>query len=393
MAALSASNTLSLAAKFMPQMVTDIESSGSLQAFKELKVVDEDDYQGTATVIDGGTGAEQWVPPGGSLPTGGSVAPLQTQYGPKQILDRLIIPEGIVIGNKNRAQGVNTFLANAKNCASRMARSRARAAFKSSSYTLTATINSSSTTFTVTDISWARVGMTYAFTRAGAFREAFTVAGYTYTKSSGTYTITLAAATTLAMAADDVIYQTGALDDGMDSLADVAGSSTFQGIDPTNAPNWKGVDVDNGTNALSETVIGNASDDAHVASGVKVDYHAVNPRTLRKYHGLFADERRYRTGDKLDRDILVPSFDGQPILASAEVPEFVWHGIHKDHVLFHEYKKVGPLANGTLDGRDGMDAGGLTLHPTLNAYEMRITCKQNLRVLCRNSSFRIHNFT
>lgn len=394
--ALTAAGVINLARKFMPMHVLELQGGGPSEAAKQIKVEFKPDEQGACSVINGSTGAEQWIAPGGTLPAGGSLTPAQTQYGPTTAFDRLLIPNGILTGSKNLAGGVNSLNANFRAAAERMVMTTNRGIFRKSSYTTVNGVAGSATTTDVKDVSWCQPGTVYQVRHptTNTLLDTFTLTRFTaLADATGDYVLTFPAAA-VGWASGSIIYAVGAQALSMDSLEEVtnAAVTTFQNVTTAAIPAWTGI-TDSAGGALTSAKMVSVGNAIENFSRSRYHYIAMNPITESNYEELFTAQRRYQTGDKLDQFVLTPSFNGRPIFSGPEISlEDVWF-VNKDHISVHEYKKMGPNTDGGENKGGEVNALGLTQHPTANSLEMRISRELQLRVRSRCSSGRITGVT
>lgn len=385
---ITASEVFRLAARYGPKKVE--EQSLLLARFNEekLDILDIPGQTGYVTVKAGGLEPTGYIADGATLPTGDTVDPTQLNYTPKYLFTRLRLPRGGLDLVRDVKDGVRLVMEELESAASDIARTRGRALFAKSLGSPAASAASGTSTFTIADVAGLRKGAQIdVYTSAGAYRESAVIDYVDWTTgpiAGGTaYTVNLTANKTLTWATTDVLYLNGSYSNGQLSLEDVCAAATLYSH-ATTSDDWNG-NLDSTTTALSETAMRTMHDQIRNRRGMPVDCIVMNPVTLTRYLNLHTDQRRFYSGDVLDKyGSLRPTFDGVEIFPDENCGSEDVFFFNKRDVKLHRFRKFGPETDGGKS--PGMNMAAAILSQTAFVYDIQMWEACELRVLRRNGT-------
>lgn len=383
---LSASEVFRLAARYGPKKVH--EQSLLLARFVEekLDVLDQPGQTGYVTVKAGGLEPTGWIADQATLPTGGSVDPTQLNYTPKYLFTRLRLPRGGLDLVKDVKDGVRLVMEELESAAGDVARQKGRSVFSNSLGSVAASAAAASNSFTITDVAGLRKGAQIdVYTSAGVFRESAVIDYVDWATgpiAGGTaYTVYLTAAKGLTWATTDVIYLHGAQANGIVSLSDAAGTGSVYSH-AASSDEWSG-NKDSTTTTLSETAMRRVHDQVRNRCGMPVDCIVMNPVTVTRYLNLHTDQRRFYSGDTLDKyGSLRPAFDGVEIFPDENCGTKDVFFFNKRHYKLHRFRKFGPETDGGKSASMSMAAAMLS--QTAFVYDIQMWEACEARITQRN---------
>ncbi len=374
-----------------------------------LTEVNEPGRVGIVNVKAGGFSSTGWVADQGTLPSGEDVQPTQATYLPKFLFSRISIPRGAATLAAGEGEGINIVYEQMESCGRDLGRSLDFSAVQASAFltlslaqagefTASAT-SATDDTFTVSDPSPFRIGMTLQRYQGGALEEHMVVSGVTIDHDGSSHTVDVdrvqhSVALVGDPAANDVLYLRGAKDDGMVSLDDIADESgTLYSLAVTQR-DWKGNEQAS-TGTLTVDKMRDLSVSIKRRRGRGPDCLLMNALNERRYTDQLLGARRFGGGSAMDAvGGSSSTFEGMPIHLDENVADGNIYYLTKEDVKLHVFKDFGDDMDG---GPVGAQTGGGLRHVNISdanfEYDVQRWGAFNLRCTRRNGTGQLSGIT
>ena len=361
-----------------------------------LKKVKKKDKLGVVNIKAGELGSAQFIADGGTLPTGGDLAPVQGTYLPVGLFARVAIPRIAATLASSLDDGIDIVKEQMDTCGKTMGRMLGRGIVGNSLGAPTATVNVGSTTFTVASPGAWRVGMAFEVWNGAAALE-------------GTSEATLLRITKVAIPADGVgdttltftaaggtgnlvqwttgysFYLRGAKSNAMTSLQDITADASLYS-QSQNSNEWSG-NLDSATTTLTVEAMRALMTTVVRRSGHKPTHLLCNRKNEERYSNRLLNNRRFTSGKMDAVGGSQFEFEGLPVFTDENFDDTDLYFFNSEDVKLHVFRDAAP----DFDGGEskGMNRAAVLVSDSQLIYDVQVLGIYNLRVERRNGTGRM----
>lgn len=333
--------------------------------------------------IHGGFGNVGLMNDGGTLISGGAIAPVQGIGVPSIFFGRMTIPRATAKLTKGAKNGVDLLSATIESLTTRMSRAIGRSLINpvlgaldaAGATALDGIADGGTGDITVTDVSGFRAGDIVGLhddSAADAVGEYLLVNSVTFNPASavGTLNVTRDQHALLGVADPGLFTDANNAADAGDffkiytpassvepvSLSKLATDEDIYGIDVSaNAPYYKGNRI-NENGALDDATLRQMSTTIQVADGEMPGFVLMSPRSVQTYVDGLTGQRQFRPGDKWDvsgKEAWKPEFDGMAVEMDPNCPNDKVYFVPKraDKLQYRWFQRPRPESHGSVGSK------------------------------------------
>lgn len=389
-----------LAGRYTNEIVNEQANLEAPFAAKTLKRLKRANEVGVVNIKAGEFDSTAFVADAGLLPDGSDVQPVQGTYQPVGLFSRIRLPRiaaGLV---RSTSDGIDLVKEEMESCGASLARQLGRGVFGQSLGSPTATVNTTSTTFTVVSPSGWRVGMAFAVYNGASHIEGDTQATVLrVTKVDipadgvGDTTITFVAAggagNTVQWLTTYTFWLRGANVNRMTSMADITAAASLYG-QSQNSNEWAG-NLDSTTTVMTIPALRALLTTVVRRRGMKPSHIVSNRKNEERYSNLLINNRRFMQGKMDAVGGAAFELEGIPWITDENVDDTDVFFFQEKDVKLHEFRDFQPDIDGTK--KTGMNIGAALISDTNLVYDVQVWGAFNLRVERRNGTGRMSALT
>lgn len=324
--------------------------------------------RGVIHIKGGGLAATKNIADGGTLPEGSQKTIATVNYDPVAIVTRLQVPRVGSAMTADVEDGVDNVLELMKTAGEDLGRQLGRQFYKGSLGSPAAQVTAGSSTFTVSDPSGFKEGMSVdVYNTSEEYLETVVVADVAI-PTSGNSTITLESTNTVQWETTAVLWLQGAKEETMVSLTDVCTAGSLYGKSHT-TDNWSG-NLDSTTTTFTPEDLKALAVRVRRRSGKKPTHVLCNEVGEQRIYESMDDGIRYIQSMPLDQYGFKLAFDGLPVYVDSNCPDGSIFLFNKDFAELHLIRDFAPEMDGGK--KSGMNRGSVIVSDSTLTYDVQI---------------------
>lgn len=360
-----------------------------------LKKVKKKDKLGVVNIKAGELGSAQFIADGGTLPTGGDLAPVQGTYLPVGLFARVAIPRIAATLASSLDDGIDIVKEQMDTCGKTIGRMLGRGVVGNSLGAPTATVAIGSSTFTVASPGAWRVGMAFeVWNGASPIEGTIEAELLRVTKVDipadgvGDTTITFTGSGTENVAqwlVTHTFYLRGAKSNAMTSLQDITAAASLYG-QSQNSNEWAG-NLDATTTTLTVEAMRALMTTVVRRRGRKPTHLLCNRKNEERYSNRLLNNRRFASGKMDAVGGSEFEFEGLPVFTDENFDDTDLYLFNSEDVKLHVFRDASP----DFDGGEskGMNRAAVLISDSQLIYDVQVLGIYNLRVERRNGTGRM----